>query len=452
MSLLSNLGGLSPAAALVGGGTLLILLLWLGWRKPTWLFLIALASLAIRPQLLWGGPRIGYEWGLDQTLIVFALAMSALRYGVRRTINWPILALVTTFGLSLAFGNLNPKLTLAFMLMSLAYLALPFAFTQVVLEPGSRRACALAIALAPLLSVALGAVLQLLGIWEVFSYGRWGGDWYRLQGAIGDAATFAALAFAGFVVAVHEATRPARPYAIPLAVINMILVIFSGTRMAIFASLCFVGVYGMLSKDLRELCRQQRRAVLSGAGAVFICVAAYLPTLRSRTFNAGFSSVQMSGREDAWPFFLQEWLFSPVFGRGFGAGFLDTGLAHWGALPPYNEYLHLLVIGGVAGFALIVGALALWFRDLYKVASPNDRRFLLALLPAFGAYALTDCMLSHFTILALYAYLGVQLTRPRISGFLPSMAPGPCAERRDSLRMPAVVGAAPRPLSAGDGD
>ncbi len=143
MSFLSRLGAPEPAVALVGGGALLVLILWLGWRKPTWLLMIALASLAIRPQLLWGGPPVGWQWGLHQTLIVFALAMNALRYGIRTTINWPILALLATFALSLAFGSLHPKLTLPLMLESLAILALPFAFTQVVLEPGSRRACAL---------------------------------------------------------------------------------------------------------------------------------------------------------------------------------------------------------------------------------------------------------------------------------------------------------------------
>ncbi len=162
--------------------------------------MIALATLAIRPQLLWGGPHITYDWGLHQTLIVFALVMNALRYGVRRTSNWPILALLATFILSLAFGDLHPKLTLPFMLMSLAILTLPFAFTQVVLEPGSRRAYAVVIMLTPLLSVALGGLLQLADLREVFSYQQWMENTYRLEGATGNAAAFAALALAGFAL------------------------------------------------------------------------------------------------------------------------------------------------------------------------------------------------------------------------------------------------------------
>jgi hypothetical protein len=56
------------------------------------------------------------------------------------------------------------------MLTSLAILALPFAFTQVVLEPGSRRWYALTTALAPLISVAIGA-LQSAGLLSWFDEG-----------------------------------------------------------------------------------------------------------------------------------------------------------------------------------------------------------------------------------------------------------------------------------------
>ena len=139
------------------------------------------------------------------------LAVNALHFGVRRSVNWPILALLATFGLSLAFGDLHPKLTLSFMLMSLALLALPFAFTQVVLEPGSRRAYALVIMVTPVVSVVLGAPLQAVGLRTVFSYEQWVGDWYRLEGATGNAAVFAALAFAGFAIGLHESTRAITP-------------------------------------------------------------------------------------------------------------------------------------------------------------------------------------------------------------------------------------------------
>ena len=54
---------------------------------------VALAALAIRPQLLLDGPPVGVGWGLHQSLLVLALLANAGQHGVRKTINWPILAL-----------------------------------------------------------------------------------------------------------------------------------------------------------------------------------------------------------------------------------------------------------------------------------------------------------------------------------------------------------------------
>ena len=414
MSLPASLGGLPPALVLAIAGALLALLAWLSWRRPTWLLLLALGALAIRPELLWGGPAVGYEWGLHQTLLVFALAVNALHYGLRRTVNWPMLALLAVFVLSSAFGNPHPKLTLPLMLESLALLALPFAFTQVVLEPGSRRACAFAIMLLPLLSVALGGLLQLLGLREVFSYARWVGEWYRMPGAVDDAATFAVLAFAGFAVALHEATRPARRLAAPLAVLNGVLVVLSGTRMAIAACAVLALTYALFSDDLRYLVRQNRGKALAAGGVIAAALVAYWPTLMWRMYGSEPGNVQLSGRDQAWSFFYGEFLQSPLFGRGLGTALVAATdrLEDWVYPLPHNEYLHLLVDGGIAGCALAVPAIALWYRSLLEVASPNDRAFLFALLPAMGIYAITDNVLSYSTALALYAYLGIQLTRP----------------------------------------
>ena len=69
-------------------------------------------------------------------------------------------------------------------------------------------------------------------------------------------------------------------------------------------------------------------------------------------------------------------------------------------------------MGGVVGFVLIAGGIILWYRQFLRVASPNDREFLLALLPALGAYAATDNVLIYPSALAVYVYLGVVLTLP----------------------------------------
>jgi O-antigen ligase len=408
VNLLLGLDGIEPSFGVLVGGVLLALGLWLSWHRPSWLLLLALGSLAIRPQLLWGGPSWGYEWGLQHTLLVLALLVNGTRFGVRKTINWPIMALGAVLLLNLAFGNLHPRITLPFMLMSFAILALPFSFTQVNLAPGSRRLFGLVIAALPLVSVVLGAILQATDIAALFEGLQWGRP--RLKGAAGQAAAFALIAFSGFTVALHESTRPGRAYAPYLAITNLAMVILSGTRMAILASAMFLAVYLFISAAFRELLRAHR-LIFSLAGIALTATSIYyLPILLARMFH-GDGLFAMSGREELWPFYLKEFWQSPVFGRGIGAGFIG-GEELDSISAPHNEYLHLLVTGGFSGLILCLAGLALWYRWLLRQSSANDREFLLALIPALAIYAVTDNVILYWSVLPLYAYLGSLLTRP----------------------------------------
>lgn len=408
-----------PATLPEGGmlvllGVLVAVTLWLCWRQPTLVFLIALASIALRPQLLWGGPRVSWEWGLHQTLIVLALLVNAMRYGVRLQINWPIAAMLVVLVLASTLGDAHPKLDWLLILESVVMLALPFSFTQVVLEPGSRRKFSTVIVLLPFFSVLLGGILHLAEIQYVFSYEAWMGEHYRLPGAAGQAAVFATLAFAGFVVAVHESTRPRRPFAAQFAVVNLILVILSGTRMAIFASVVFLAGYAAVSATFREQLQRHRAKLLLGVALVVGTLVLYASTLQNRMFGTeGEEIIRMSGRDNIWPFFYDEFLLSPLFGRGFGSGFVAaTPWFGWQLPTPHNEYLHLLVVGGAVGFVVCMLAIILWYRQLMATVSLNDRDFLVALCPALLAYACTDNILFYTSALPLYTYFGVLMTRP----------------------------------------
>ncbi|MGI9493631.1 MAG: hypothetical protein ACR2QF_14635, partial [Geminicoccaceae bacterium] len=190
---------LVPSLALIAAG------LCLGLRWPVLLLALALMSLAIRPQLLWGGSPIGWEWGLHHTLMILALVTSAWRFGLRRSIPWPIVALALVIVLNLLFGDLRRDLSHSFMLESLVLLGLPFAFTQINLPPHARTIGAPVIMFLPLLSVALGAALQVTGLHISFA-----GLHDRLEGAVGNAGVFGILAFCGLAVALHELTRQKR--------------------------------------------------------------------------------------------------------------------------------------------------------------------------------------------------------------------------------------------------
>jgi teichuronic acid biosynthesis protein TuaE len=274
------------------------------------------------------------------------------------------------------------------------------------------------------LSVAIGAFMTAAGIHSSFP------RWHRLQGATGNPAAFAVLAFAGFAVALHEMSRPQRPFAGALAVVNLALVILSGTRMAIAAAGLFLCAYLMLSTTLRQRLFEHRTGTAVGIAVVAVTLLWYWPTLQARIFEwsgvgavsigATDLNIDLSGRDTIWKFYFEEFAFSPLFGRGIGAGFVAA--TDWLQGPrqtPHNEYLHLLVSVGVIGFVLCAAAIGLWYRRLLQTASENDRPFLIALLPALGVFAITEDVLVFSTGLATFAYLGVLLTRRSARKCLP---------------------------------
>lgn len=419
---------LQAAAALV-----LLLLGWLAWRRPGVLLALALASLAVRPQLFYGGPDIDFGWSWHHTLVVIALVANAVHFGVRTAISWPVVALFVAGLLTLAFGTLHPDLTYRQFGTTLAVLILPWCFTQVVLEPGSRRLLALAISTAPLVSVVIGPFVELVGMRSGPAHS------FRLEGALGNPEPFAILAFAGFTVALHESTRPGRPLAAGLAVLNLVFVILSGTRMAIFASGLMLILYLVLSADLRGLIWRNRLAGVLALVCVSSAFALYWPTLEFRMFGheaTGFAwtrdpagLLNLSQRGNIWQVYVLEWQKSPWFGRGPGSGFIAAGKQMpIGQVRPHNEYVHLLSSFGVIGLALIAAAIVAWYRQMLRTVSANDRVYLIAVVPPLATLAITEDVLVFATALALYAYSGVMLTRGTAAS---PAAPG---DRRAELR------------------
>ena len=149
-----------------------------------------------------------------------------------------------------------------------------------------------------------------------------------------------------------------------------------------------------------------------------------------------------------WGFYLEEFMLSPLFGRGLGIAYV-AGADWLTSLPrntPHNEYLHLLVAGGACGFVLCMTAIGLWYRQLLQAVSDNDRLFLLALAPALGLQAFTADVLIYWSGLGLFAYLGVMLTRAQSAAPLArparqpveTPAPIPSLQARPELRRAAL--------------
>jgi O-antigen ligase len=267
----------------------------------------------------------------------------------------------------------------------------------VILAPAARGVCTLVIALTPLLSVAIGALIQAAGIHTMFA------DVHdRLEGATGNAGVFGALAFAGFAVALHESTvRPqGRSWMGALASVNLVLVILSGTRTSMLASAVLLLAYVLTSEQFRARLRRSRALALFAICLIGTAVTAYAPTLYGRVLDS-------LGRSGIWQRFYDEFWRSPIFGRGIGSAFITRKPLELLYAAPHNEYLHLLVVGGALGFVLCMTAIILWYSDILRNASPNDRKFLLSVAAALAIYALADNILVYPTALGLFVYLGV---------------------------------------------
>lgn len=404
-----GLVGLDHTVALSLGALVIPLAALLAWWQPTPALMLALASLALRPQILWAGTEVGYEWELNRTLLVLALGANGIRHGFRSTTNWPILALLIIVCCNSIAGQLHSAVDPGLMIMSLAIFALPWVFTQVVFEPGSRQKHALILMLVPLLSVALEGVLSLFGVRPLVAVELKGT--LRLQGAAGIPADLALLAFGGFALALHESTRTTRRSFTWFAYANFMLVVLSGGRMAIAASALFFLTYLVIFPPMRERLRQNLAGAGLGLGIVAAGFSLYLPYLELRMLDAADGALLMSGRDEMWSFYWHEFLLSPLFGRGLGAGFVAFAEhTDFGLPTPHNEYLHALVIGGVTGFVLFFGSISLWFRALVRTVRWDDRAFIFAVLPALALYAITENLLLLPSALPVFAYFGILLT------------------------------------------
>ena len=342
----------------------------------------------------------------QRLLLLVALLVNGAVNGFHRKLKpWPAfvvaLMVVETLVVARVGTDLAPGCTAQMSFFALLALSLPWFFVLPRLEAGTRRAYATLIALLPTISFLVGTVLYFLGNHILYS-GRFGAI-VRLQGATkGD--YFAAMAFTGVLVAIHEWVRNRRGLMGALIFLNFIFLIFSGGRMALFATILGTLIYFAKSPIARDALWKLRGWAYLGVAAVGAAMVAYAPVLADRMSGFGSDQFSFSGRRAIWADYLDEFLRSPWLGRGLGAG--QEGVLNRGF--PHNEYLRLLVEGGLIVAALFLVAVVLWAWRVHFRLSSFDRPFFVAFMVAIGVYAFTDNPLSA-TYLSGFIYLGVML-------------------------------------------
>jgi O-antigen ligase len=408
------------AIAITLGGAAGVALGWLGWRRPAAFLAIVLASFAIGPQWILAGylPRslLALALPAQKGLLLAAVAANAVRFGLRRDIvSWPLLAVALLAAQSVVLADLEPRLTLSAMAFAALDLALPWSLVYLVVAPGSRARYALLMALLAAACVAAGLVLHLVDVRGLYFGSATRG--LRLNGA-SNAGWLACLAFAGFAIALHEAVRRRHLGFACLAAGNVLIAVLTGGRMGIGACLVLAVAYLGFARPAQR--RIGRRGVIAmgigGALGLFLLSASLVQGYHADRLGDVFS---LSGRDTIWAGYFQQFLDSPLFGRGLGAGAL--GASYFDL--PHNDYLRLLVEGGVVGLVIYGGAVLLWGRRVIALVAPKERPFVRALFLALAVYALTDNVLTMAPALVPFVYLALILGEPDARSDPPSSKP-----------------------------
>lgn len=320
-------------------------------------------------------------------------AMCALRYGARLDPLNP----AWMFGLIFAFGvahGLHPGLTLADSLRSLAGSVAPFAFFFCRPPQGWREAMLRAARWGPLLSLGVGAVLDLAGVRPLFIDS--GG--LRLAGP-GHPAYLASVCLAAIYACLIRLYRRGARGDLVLLGVNFLLLLLTGAR----APLAYAGAVTVLALACLNspAMPARRRWPLLLAGAVLLPPLAVLGGMFTdmRLFALlATDSTNLSGRELLWPAFEQAAAGSLWFGWGLGAGNYiiapDSALARtlqtWAA---HNEYLRLAVEGGLVGRGLLIGSFVLWVWWHTRGLRRAERGMMRLVFLALAAHATTDNVL-----------------------------------------------------------
>jgi O-antigen ligase len=215
------------------------------------------------------------------------------------------------------------------------------------------------------------------------------------------------LAFGGFAAAVDGFTRGRAVFGL-LAALDLACIILSGARMALLATALLLACLLLTSAAFRERLKRAKLLLMGTLSGLTVLAVGYGPTLIRRTLmhnRAG--GLDVFRRADTWQFYLDDWLASPWFGRGFGSGFVAGPERVLDVVPPHDEYLHLLLIGGIVGGALLLVSITRWAWRLFRDAPPDARPFVLSLGLALAFYAIAENLLAYVAALPVFAYLGL---------------------------------------------
>jgi len=359
---------------------------------------------------------------LHKFVVLGAFIPPIVRYGIRPVMNYGIAAIFLMAALTFVAITPYPGLTPMQTVKSLVGLALPFALFNMKLQRKWIDGHLAFIAVFPLISLFLGLMGEIFGLrnvigypWHVVSLEFTGAQ--RLAG-INIPAYLAFYCYISFFVCLYEAIALKRRGFYVLGGITLLILVFTGTRTPSVCAILMAGI-GIFFSSGRDL-RGSSKFVVSVLGITFLAgiLALYWPELQTRM--TGHDSdpnaiVNTSGRAGMWAYLMGIYEVNQIFGRGLGTGaiaLLDVDDPSFGTAA-HNEYIRLLVDGGIVGLiSYITGLVALLIQE-GRFLNRTQGVFITALFVSFALYSFTDNTISSPPAVVLFYAVALVMAKAR---------------------------------------
>lgn len=392
---------------------------------------------------------------LHKLLLVACTLPIFLGGGLRHWFNPVIVAATLLLLLGLTVGSRLQGLSLLQSVQSYAALILGVYLFE--LRLGDRIVRWL-VRLMPWAALAnLGAALALWSL-DGRLYYRWFYGAFRLTG-LGNPAILSAIALGAMMFSLLASLR--RPAWIWLAAVNYLIVVWSGTRTRVVeGAILLLGwavvLFISMPREGRRVPKLQTTvltlavpvALLSYSSHLSERLGGYVEGAAKETLvvsipryltedqasisgetgdeDAWNVSLTATGRMNAWSYYWDVFQESPWFGNGVGASIVaGTGVLHPAFRQPHNDYLRILVDGGIVGLCLMVGGHLLVLKRLLRSSRRTFRRWLIVI--AFGVLAAGALVQSELSSLGFnvpfWLFVGI------LAGELPDLNPAAGAAR-----------------------
>jgi O-antigen ligase len=362
---------------------------------------IAIAFLAISPSLLIpASAGLGAD-GVQKMILCGAVLLLLLKYGA--VFNGAVVIIMLTLTWSLAYSLTDPLVSSDVDSFSVLRAFLGYAFPWLALlikwDEQAANSCLTLLRALPIISIAAGVVLQLVGVTSVVRFEYTGA--IRLEGAL-IGAHLAMVAFMAIAVSLYELSRGSRLEGqFRWIMVNLAVLLLTVTRGSIIACCVLIGVMCLgLYVHRRRAHAKLASASRKLSALLVLGIFAIFPVVMLRSAGDEYEGeFNTSGRQYAWDFYLEIAGLNHWGGRGLGFAnvansiYMPEGVQ--GAFEaPHNEYIHFYVDVGIIATVVLFAGFLIVFAKVARKLNALGRWFVLGLVLATATYAFFDNVFS----------------------------------------------------------